>query len=188
MFASPCSAIFPILRRIPVGRSSARSAPARRAHRRPRARGAPPLRRRGPGLKSASTASRSTTARNVPHHLPSAAEDLLTRRRPTLTTMCQGVAATDVACARIHPVRPFGRPGSRTCSQLPGARPSSGRTVRTPVRGTPCWIDANGRRIVRERDRMGGEQRRCQSLRRRHRRCRVRRPAPGTSGARPARS
>src|SRR6185436_1802703 len=50
-------------------------------------------------------------------------------------TMCQGETATDVARARIHPVPLFGRPGSRTRSQPPAERPSSGSTVLTPVIG-----------------------------------------------------
>jgi hypothetical protein len=49
-----------------------------------------------------------------------------------------------VACLRIHPVWPFGRPGSRTCSQV-AVLPSTGSTVLTPVIGRLALINGNER-------------------------------------------
>ena len=63
--------------------------------------------------------------------------------------MRQPVAARLVWSARIQPVWPLGRPGSRTCTQrLPacGRRaPSTGRTVRTPVSGRRAATDSIAR-------------------------------------------
>ena len=53
--------------------------------------------------------------------------------------MCQRVTACTVARLVIQPVRPFGRPGSLTCSQESPprrtVRPMTGSTVRSPVIG-----------------------------------------------------